>query len=447
MKKYLWISLFVLVIALGFGFKYLIDRAPIFTGYAAKEVASTLFVNGRNLQDVKDNDINFSLIPLSSIEVDEEKKEVHTNFLGFAKQTAVYRPGLGCALVADGDYDYAKSISSKVEVLPKNPDNLFWPMGDKLYPNVFPENIDKGVLDAAVDSALVHGNTRAVIVLYDSLLIAEAYGDGFTKETRILGWSMTKSITSTLLGILQKQKKIDVMNPAPIAEWQGDDRKNITINNLMHMTSGLQWTEDYGDISEATIMLYQKGDVGKYALSVPKKLNPDEEWLYSSGSSNILSYIIRQTIGNDQEYWDFPRKALFNKIGMRSAIIETDASGTFVGSSYIEATPRDYARYGLLYLNNGIWEKDTIIDPSWVAYTQKEAPKSKGKYGAQWWLNLAGHELPDAPKDIYFCDGFNGQRVYVIPSKKMVIVRMGLSKKGEFDYNAFVTSILAAVHE
>ncbi len=131
---------------------------------------------------------------------------------------------------------------------------------------------------------------------------------------------------------------------------------------------------------------------------------------------------------------------------MRSAIIETDAAGNFVGSSYIQATPRDYARFGLLYLQNGIWGKDTILPQGWVDYTREEAPGSQGKYGAQFWLNKSGSELPDAPRDIYYCDGFNGQRIYIVPSKRLVIVRMGLSKHGEFDYNKFVTSILDAVN-
>jgi CubicO group peptidase (beta-lactamase class C family) len=445
MKKKYWLILFLVFLgALGYGFKYLIDRAPIFTGYAAKEVASTLFVNGRNLEDVKANDINFSLIPLSSIEVDYEKKEVNTNFLGFAKQKAVYREGLGCALIADGDESFVRSMSTTVIPLPLDPHQVYWPMGDKKRDTIL-SKVDEQMLDKAMDEALAQGRTRGVLVAIDTLMYYEKYAEGFSNETRILGWSITKSITNALLGILVKEGKLKVNQSAPIDEWKNDERSKITLRSLLTLTSGLQWLEDYGDISEATIMLYQKGNVGEYALSVPAIYPPDSVWYYSSGSSNILSLIIRRCFTNNQDYWDFPREKLFNRIGMRSAILETDASGTFVGSSYIQATARDYARFGLLYLNDGIWQGDTILPQGWVDFTRTEAPGSKGEYGAQFWLNQGLHELPDCPKDIYFCDGFNGQRIYIIPSKRMVIVRLGLSKKGEFDYNKMVKEILQSV--
>ena len=445
MKRFLGVIVIVVLLGLGYGFKYLIDRAPIFTGYAAKEVASQLFVNGRDFKSVKENDINFSLIPLSSIEIDSANKVVNANFIGFARQKAVWREGLGCALIADGDEEYARSMKSTVRPLPENPQDIFWPTGDKMRDTVL-SSVDLQKLNAAIDSAMKQGRTRAVIVAVDTLVMFERYAPGFDKDMRILGWSMTKSITSALVGTLVKAGKIDINQPAPLEEWKTDHRKNITLRHLLNMTSGLRWTEDYGDISEATVMLYEKGDVGNFAASVPSEFPPDSVWYYSSGTTNIISLIIRNIIGDDQTYWDYPRNALFNRIGMRSAIMETDASGTFVGSSYIQATPRDYARFGLLYLQNGIWGKDTILPVGWVDFTRTEAPNSNGQYGAQFWLNKSGKELPDAPKDIYYCDGFNGQRIYIIPSKRMVIVRMGLSKHGEFDYNKFVTSILDAVN-
>jgi hypothetical protein len=157
----------------------------------------------------------------------------------------------------------------------------------------------------------------------------------------------------------------------------------------------------------------------------------------------VISEIIRRTIGNNQEYWNFPRKALFNKIGMRSAVLETDASGNFVGSSYCFATPRDWARFGLLYLQNGTWQGKQILPKGWVKYVTTPARKSHDQYGAQFWLNKGTQEIKGYP-DIYYCDGFHGQRVFIIPSKDLVIVRMGLNSKGQFDFNKFVTSILAA---
>jgi CubicO group peptidase (beta-lactamase class C family) len=237
----------------------------------------------------------------------------------------------------------------------------------------------------------------------------------------------------------------NINEPAPVIEWENDERQTITTRNLLNMTSGLSWVEDYGDISPATIMLYERPNLAEMAINQPKAFSPDSIWYYSSGTSNILTEIIKRQINNDQEYWKFPYDELFHKISMFSAIMETDASGNFVGSSYIYATPRDWARFGLLYLEQGVWFGDTIISPEWVKFTSTPAPNSDGEYGAQFWLNATGKELPDAPRDIYFADGYQGQRVYIIPSKDLVIVRMGLTKKKDFDYNKLVTDILKAL--
>ncbi len=148
-----------------------------------------------------------------------------------------------------------------------------------------------------------------------------------------------------------------------------------------------------------------------------------------------------------RSYLAFPRNALFNKIGMRSIVLETDASGTFVGSSYAFATPRDWARFGLLYLQNGYWGKEQILPDGWVKFSRTPARKSGGRYGAQFWLNRGVEQkaLPGAPSDVFYCDGYNGQRIFIIPSHRLVIVRMGVSMKGEFDFDALVASVLNAV--
>jgi CubicO group peptidase (beta-lactamase class C family) len=208
------------------------------------------------------------------------------------------------------------------------------------------------------------------------------------------------------------------------------------------MTSGIKWDENYGDISEVTLMLYEKTNSSEFAINQPKAYPPDSIWYYSSGSSNILTEIVKRKFDNIEDYWKYPYEELFNKISMYNTVYETDASGNFVGSSYTYATTRDWARFGLLYLNNGIWFGDTIVTPEWVEFTHTAAPNSDGKYGSQFWLNESGNELPDAPKDIYYADGYQGQRIYIIPSKKLVIVRMGLTTKKDFDYNKMVVEII-----
>ncbi len=443
MKKILYILLVLFLAAFIYGAKYLMDRAPIFTGYSAKYVASYHYLSGRSQADIEHHDLTFFPVNLAKNVINKKEKSVTGTFLGMAAEKAVYHQGLGFTLIADGSEAKIKKMTTQVKPLPEDPDTIFWPTGDKMYDTI-PPVVNMKKLRAAIDSAFNKGNTRAVVVAYDTLFMREKYASGFTKNTRILGWSMTKSITSALVGILSKQGKLHVHQRAPISEWKKDKRSKITLNDLLHQSSGLEWVEDYGDISDATIMLYQKGNMAEYALNKPAEYPPDSVWYYSSGTTNIISEIIRRTIGNNQQYWDFPRTALFNKIGMRSAIIETDAAGNFVGSSYTFATPRDWARFGLLYLKDGLWGTKRILPEGWVKYTTTPARKSGGEYGVQFWLNRSKKEIPDGPASIFFCDGFQGQRVYVIPSKDLVIVRMGLNGHGEFDYNQFVMSILAA---
>lgn len=443
MKKILYLLLIVFLLGLGYGGKYLIDRSPIFTGFAAKDMASCLFVANRSQESIQAVDLNFSLVKMASLEVDTISRSVKATFLGFGEQTAVYRQGLGCALVADEDIEKARGFRSLIPAYPMYPSAVNWPTGDKMRSDI-PSNVNMEKLDKAISDALKQGNTRGIVVAYDTLFMAEGYGEGFDENTPLLGWSMTKSITSALIGILVKEGKLEINNQAPIDEWKDDNRNKISLRSLLQMTSGLEWEEDYGDISDATIMLYNRGDVAKYAISKQAAYPPDSVWSYSSGTSNILAAIVKRSFDGIQSYLDFPRLQLFNRIGMRSAIMETDAVGTYVASSYTFANTRDWARFGLLYLNRGIWNRDTIFSPDWVDFTTKEAPNSDSKYGAQFWLAKSGHEVPDAPKDTYFADGFHGQRVYIIPSKRLVIVRMGESKEGEFDYNGFVKSVVEA---
>jgi len=441
MKKAVYIFLIILVLGVGYGAKYLLDRAPIFTGFSAKMVGSWVFMTDRTQQDVEANELHSFFLSLSKNIVYKTDKSVMGSFVGTAKQKAIYRDGLGCTLLADGDEAAVRKQKLIQKKLPERPDTIAWPTGDIL-PDGNAVKVNKQKLNEAIDSALSWGNTRAVMVCYDTSFVVEKYRKGFSKRTRLLGWSMSKSVTGTMVGVLVKEGKLKLDAPAPVKEWQGDNRKNITLNSLMHMSSGLEWVEDYTDISDATVMLYQKGNMGGFALDKPAVYPPDSVWYYSSGTSNIISLIIRRQFTNDQDYWKFPRKAIFNKVGMKSVVFETDASGTFVGSSYIFATARDWARYGLLYLRDGVWNGERILPEGWVDYTATPTMGSDGKYGAQFWLQP--QELPDAPEDTYFCDGYHGQRVYIIPSKKLVIVRFGLNGHGEFDYNRFVKSVVDA---
>jgi hypothetical protein len=185
--------------------------------------------------------------------------------------------------------------------------------------------------------------------------------------------------------------------------------------------------------------------MAKFTYEKPLVAKPDFVWTYNSGATNIVSYLIRKKLNNDAEYFAFPRKELFNKIGMRTAIFESDASGTLTGSSYIYASMRDYVRFGLLYLNNGNWLGNQILPEGWTDYTMEVANGSEGQYGSFFWLNQS-NDYPDVPSDLYMCRGHDGQYIYIIPSLELVVVRTGFSKKGDFDLQKFLASIVAAIN-
>jgi CubicO group peptidase (beta-lactamase class C family) len=254
---------------------------------------------------------------------------------------------------------------------------------------------------------------------------------------------MTKSITATYFGILQNQQKINVESLAPIEEWQNDNRKNIKISDLLHMNSGLEWTEDYASICDATQMLFQAENMGTVQLQKPSKFKPNSHWNYSSGTTNLLSYILRNQFKTHQEYLDFWYSSLIDKIGMNSMIVETDMSGNFVGSSYGWATARDWAKFGLLYLHKGNWNGEQLFDPTWVDFITTPTPTSNGDYGAHFWLNSGGY-YKDAPRNLYSCNGYQGQRIFILPSQDLVIVRLGLKEDGAMDMNDFLKNILAS---
>jgi CubicO group peptidase (beta-lactamase class C family) len=272
----------------------------------------------------------------------------------------------------------------------------------------------------------------------------------------LLGWSMAKSVTSTLVGILVKDGKLDIHRPAPVPEWQaaGDDRKAITLDHLLRMSSGLAFEEVYKPLYDATDMLYGSYDYAAFAAEKPLAAAPNTQWNYSGGTANIVARIVRQTVAPAYpSYYGFLYERLFDRIGMTSAVMEPDSAGTFVGSSYCFATPRDWARFGLLYLNDGMWMGERILPEGWVAYTTTPTPVApRGEYGAHFWLNAGATDnpenrlWPDAPRDAYAAQGFQEQKVIIVPSRKAVLVRFGAtSNRAAWDTNAFIANVLKAL--
>jgi CubicO group peptidase (beta-lactamase class C family) len=286
--------------------------------------------------------------------------------------------------------------------------------------------------------------TRTVLIAYKNRILAERYSSGFNKDTPVLGWSMTKSILATLYGILQFQGKIDLSQPAALPEWENDERRNITLDHLLRMQSGLAWDEDYSTISDVTRMLFMEADMAHVQIEKKAVALPAEVWNYSSGTSNLLSGILRNQFESEQAYLDFPYKELIDKTGMHSMMLEVDLAGNFVGSSYGWANTRDWARFGLLYLNEGMWNGEQLFGSEWVEYVTRPTAHSNGRYGAHFWLN-AGNVYPGVPKDLYSANGYQGQYVFVIPSLNLVIVRTGLAEPPDFELNTFLQAAIAAI--
>lgn len=443
-KKIIRVVLIVLVLGLFYAGYYIYARLPIITAYAAKDMCSCVFIGARDPQNVKDNEFQFSLVKYADAEVDYDNKTVTATVFGLGEKKAYYHPQKGCAILNEVD---AKEYLQNA-VPPVVFDTTFY---KPLNINITDPNVNYDLLNTAINNAFKDKDpekpfgTRTIIVLKDGKIIGEKYTEGFDKNSMQLGWSMTKSIFSALIGIAIKQDYISSVDEKNLfKEWQGDDRKNITLKQLLQMNAGLEWTEDYGDISEATRMLYESDDMVSFTKSCEQEAKPGEHWEYSSGCSNLLSGLLRQRM-TDDTYFHFPAKELFNKIGATSFRIETDATGNYVASSYAWATARDWAKFGQLYLSKGIVDGESLFPQGWIEFSTEEANDSEGQYGAQFWLPTKA-EYPNAPKDMFFADGFQGQRIFIIPSHEVVIVRLGLSRFDQPDYDQMITEILSAIN-
>jgi CubicO group peptidase (beta-lactamase class C family) len=240
-----------------------------------------------------------------------------------------------------------------------------------------------------------------------------------------------------------KDSLLDIKNKSLFSDWEQDDRQQISLNDLLHMESGLEWEEVYSEISPATKMLYNSEDNGRVALSQPFEYAPGTYWEYSSGTSNIISKYLRNQYSDYNDYLRFPYERIFQKLNMDNTVMEVDEAGGYIGSSYCYATTRDWARFGTLYLRDGVWNGERLLPEGWIDYTKTPAKSSNGRYGAHFWTNASPKYYKDAPEDMFSANGYEGQRVFIIPSKDLIIVRMGLSQN--FDFNSLIKNICASV--
>lgn len=453
----------VIVFELG---NYAYQMIRIGAGYNAKIMCSCVFVSGREPQSVMDQELAVSAAGFIGAEVDMTDQSATASYLGI-KRKAIYRPGAGCTLLSELKESVVRQQT--FPVLDRTPDigadTVQWPYGAMDTLSV-PAGVDTKAVDEALDFAFEEPFkdnprfTRAALVVYKGKIIGERYADGFSANTPLLGWSMTKSVTNTLVGILVGRGKLDLGDVADVPEWHThpmDRRAQIKLDDLMHMTSGLDFEEDYSKVSDVNKMLWTKASASDEAAQSQMAHPINTHWYYSSGTTNIISRIIRRKFDNDFDYWTFPYKALFGPLGMTSAVIEPDASGTFVGSSFMYATARDWAKWGLLYLNDGVWNGQRILPEGWVKYSSQRTPVLKeGFYSAQFWNNAysepEGSDMPrywpEVPEDAYYASGFEGQQVVIIPSLDLVVVRLGCtSDRYNWDIGAFLTKIVKALPE
>ncbi len=409
------------------------------TGYAAKMVCSYTFLAGRDAQLSMQEDVREHGHPIMrsvGVQADAQERTVTARVLGFAAtHVAVARAGTGCVLATDGDVDQARKHTAAAAVSALPIKDALWPQGESV-------TLLAPVQKLLEDTALTGPGMRAVVVIKDGRVVAETYGKGFDARTPLLGWSMTKTVTAGLVGTLVRDGKLNLNQSALFPQWKVDDRRNITLAHLMAMSSGLRFNEDYGAVTDITRMLYLEPDTAAFAASQPLDHPPGSFFSYSSGTTVLLSRLWQNALGDTQQALDYPQRALFGPLGMRTAVLEADARGTFVGSSYLFASGRDWARYAQLLLQDGVWNGQTILPPGFVKMMHTAAPTSMAPYGrreygqGQLWLRGSPSgtpkgQDPDAgfalPSDIYWFSGYDGQAIAVIPSLQLAVVRLGIT--------------------
>lgn len=435
-------SLGLLILAAGLvgGCSGLGAAPQVATGLISHQLCSATFVSGVEPETFYAQAVHPTVAPVEGLlshRIDHAHGQVTASFAGGATSRAVYRGPLGC-LVIRGEAPAAIAIDTR----PRAP--------VVLPPIAGPEVVtpDHPALTAALDRAFAepaqgpHRWTKAVVIVHDGKVIAERYAPGYGVDTPMTGWSMTKSVTSALIGVLVRQGRLDAMAPAPIPAWSdpADPHHAITPDSLMRMTSGLDMgqslTASWSDAFDPTArMVFAERDMAGFAAKAPARWAPGTKWTYANGNTLLLSRIIRdQAGGNAAGVYDFAHRELFDPLGMSHVTLEMDATGTPIGASHLWAPARDWARFGLLYLNDGVVGGQRILPAGWADYSARFTPGSEHfGYGAGFWTNRGPNPAGRAriaggmPADAFMARGSYGQSIVIIPSSRLVIVRMGMA--------------------
>ena len=428
--------------------------ALVGSGYFAQTLCSGVFVSGRPMSDVIATNLagaRFRPLRLFTPTVDEDARQASTALLGLARQTAIYREGLGCTLVHDKAPALLRSETKDLFPRGRPPKaGTAWPDGERVEAGPWtddfrwPDGVDSEAATRAVKAIFAEPSperprgTRALVVVQNGRIVAERYAPGFDAHMPLVGWSMSKAAINALIGMRVKDGVLSLDDTGLLPEWRndGDARGTITLDELMRMTSGLAFDEGYdNDLSDVARMLYLRPNTARFAASKPLEHRPGSHWSYSTGTTNIIAGVLRETFDDERAYLHYPRGRLFGPLGMRTAMFAPDASGTLMGGAFLYASARDWARLGLLFLRDGKWNGETLLPDGWVAYSTKPTPQSPdGEYGAQIWLKPQSEDEatgePPMPEDAYYMQGYNGQAVVIVPSRNLVVVRLGLTPPG-----------------
>lgn len=422
-----------------------IQDLPVGKGFSAKYLCSYVFNSDVDADTARSQFIVPKVQPLPliwDVAVDADNQMVTVADKVFLnenlKAKAIYREGMGCTLLVDKNQDDIAADTITPTNGPVLPADQAWPIGTAGIDQSGLPNLDNVALEQAIDSAFIEVNeeaplnTTSLLVAHKGKLIAERYGFGITPHTPVLGWSMTKTVAATLIGIAQDRGLINIDDPAPFAQWEGTEKATITTRHILNMASGLEYNEGYAQKSDATTMLYENSDQVAYTLARPLINEPGSTFNYSTGDANLLSKIVHDASGGTtQSAYDFYQSALFHPIGINSAFIEVDASGQFVGGAYGFMSPRDWLRMGQLYLQKGEWQGEQVVSSAWIDFIIEPSPAADF-YGGQIWLNPGQKRWPNLPEDVFHFQGHQGQRVIVIPSHDIVVVRTGVTEDNRY---------------
>jgi CubicO group peptidase (beta-lactamase class C family) len=359
---------------------------------------------------------------------------------GVVHARAVYRPGLGCTLL-NGRSERDLALLGELPARRSLDPNVPWPLGEQ-----GPASRSQLAVEQAIDAAFResdrHGGdrvrqTKAIVIAHRGRLVAERYAEGYSANTPMISWSMAKSVLAAVVGIAASDGRVALDVPAPVPEWSRpeDPRRAITLDQLLRMSSGLRFDETYGAVNDVSRMLFTEADTGAYAARSRLAAAPDEAWSYSSGTSNVIARVLRDSFHGDvTKFVRYTRERLFDPASITSAFFEHDASETPIGSSFVFMTARDWARFGELHRNDGVWNGKRVLPEGWVRYVTTPTPRApQGCYGAHWWLNAGDRGNPEhrpwpsLPADTYAARGYSGQWLIVVPSQELVIVRLGIA--------------------